>query len=65
MKVNVKRGFYGREGNVIKGMTLDVDDRRARELIDRGLVTEVRSAPKPAEGETKKPGRPRKADREE
>ena len=43
MKVNVIRGFYGREGNVTKGRTLDVDDKRAAELLRKGLVTNVQA----------------------
>lgn len=43
MKVNVTRGFYGAEGNVAKGMTLNVSDGRGAELLRRGLATEVQA----------------------
>lgn len=60
MQVRVERGFYGREGNVVKGRTLDVDDKRATELLRKGLVSKVQA--KKDDAEPKKAAGNRKAE---
>ena len=45
MKIKVKRDFYDRENDLTlrkKGETLDVSEQRAKELIAKGFVAEVK-----------------------
>lgn len=55
MKVKALRSFYGNTGSVKRGQVIEVSDYRAKQLLKKGIVTDVLSEPKPAASKPKDP----------
>lgn len=43
MKIKALKSSFGDFGNVLRGQIIDIPDHRARQLVERGLYTDVLS----------------------
>lgn len=60
MRIKALRGAHGDYGNVRRGAIIDVDDRRAQQLVKRGLFVPVQDAAEAANTASPRPSKVRR-----